>query len=422
VGYGAASVASGGLAAVAVSRTSRPAHAQLLTDRLHLFINEGHVPMVDGTLVYMRGFGSEPSGDPEPSLTISPQVFLADRVGPVASRHYPLVDDDRIPPQGSPTSAGIDNSGIGLHTIHKRHWASFFPRRTIVAEQGSRIRLRVTNRLGGPHTFTIDDVVSETIAPGATRDLDFAAPGPGTYIYHDATDAPVNRVLGLFGVLVVVPTANRWSFDGHEGEFERQWVWIMHDIDPEWGRLARMGAAIDPAATPPLPRYFTLNDRSGVFAIGESPDEESNLHTREDTKPSGHGRKVDVTDFSSPGKGAGQLIRLVNAGVAAHQPHFHANHVWTIAIENEVLSRSTPSITPDGHIKLQHWEDVVELDPMQTKAVILPLKPPPDVLDEVLAAQDCDWLYPMHCHAEMSQTAGGGLYPGGIVSDWTLKP
>ena len=422
VGYGAASVAAGGLGATALSRSSRPAHAQLLTDRLHLYVNDGHVPMVDGTLVYMRGYGSEPTGDPHPSLTIEPQVFLADGGGPVASRHYPLVEDDRIPEEGSPAAAGIDPSGIGLHTIHRRHWASFFPRRTIVAETGSQIRLRVTHRLAGPHDFTIDGVVSETIAPGATRDIDFPAPGPGTYIYHDATDAPVNRVLGLFGVLVVVPTGNPWSFDGSEAEFERQWVWILHDIDPEWGRRARMGSPIDPQATPPLPRYFTINDRAGVFAVAGSPDEESNRHTLEDTIPSGHARRVDVRGLSNPGSGTGQLIRLVNTGIAAHQPHFHGNHVWTMVIENQVLSRTTPRITEDGHIRLQHWEDVVELDPLQTKAVMLPLKPPPDVVDEVLANQDCDWLFPMHCHAEMSQTAGGGLYPGGQVTDWRLKP
>jgi hypothetical protein len=26
----------------------------------------------------------------------------------------------------------------------------------------------------------------------------------------------------------------------------------------------------------------------------------------------------------------------------------------------------------------------------------------------------------MHCHTEMSQTAGGGNYPQGLVTDWEL--
>jgi hypothetical protein len=107
--------------------------------------------------------------------------------------------------------------------------------------------------------------------------------------------------------------------------------------------------------------------------------------------------------------------------VAVHQPHFHGNHVWKLAVGNKTLPRDGVVIE-DGHIVLQHWEDVMELEPLANKAVMLPLKPPPDALDVVRANQTCDWVYPMHCHAEMSQTAGGGLYPGGQVSDWILKP
>jgi FtsP/CotA-like multicopper oxidase with cupredoxin domain len=262
------------------------------------------------------------------------------------------------------------------------------------------------------------------LAPGEARDVDFAAPRPGTYLYHDRTDAPVNRVLGLYGALVVVPADRSWTLDGNEGEFERQWLWILGDIDPEWGRLARMGAKIDPQKTPSVPRYFTINDRSGVFALGVSPDEAENHRTHEDTTPSGHARTVDIRDIGHDedvGVGTGQLIRLLNAGVAVHQPHFHGNHVWTIAIDNTTLRRDRVEIV-GGHVQLQHWEDVVEMDPLRVKAVMLPLKPPPDALEVVRANQECDWIFPMHCHAEMSQTAGGGLYPGGQVSDWVLKP
>jgi hypothetical protein len=31
-----------------------------------------------------------------------------------------------------------------------------------------------------------------------------------------------------------------------------------------------------------------------------------------------------------------------------------------------------------------------------------------------------DWHYPMHCHAEPSQVAMGGMYPGGLVGHWTI--
>jgi hypothetical protein len=421
---GAGSIATAGVVGT-VTRPASRARAVVATDRLELFINDGHVAMVDGALVYMRGFGEVAATDPKPSLTISPKVFLLDGRGPVDSRFFPL--DAEVPEEGTPAAPDIDPSGPHLHFIRRRRSASFFPRRTIVAESGAQVRLKVTNRLRTPHTFTIDGTVDVTVGPGESKAIDFAAPAPGTYLYHDRTDAPVNRVLGLYGTLVVVPAGreNWWTFKDGEAEFERQWLWVLADVDPEWGRLARMGVAIDPAKTPLLPRYFTINDRAGVFSLAISPDEAENRRTHEDTKPSGFQRNVDVRDtrFSpNTALGTGQLIRILNAGVAVHQPHFHGNHVWTMAINNTVLSRANPVITQDGHIALQHWEDVVEIDPLASKAVMLPIKPPPDVVDAVRAAQQCDWIYPMHCHAEMSQTAGGGLYPGGQVSDWILKP
>ena len=274
---GAGGLAVAGLAGAALTRPAGAQTATGPTDRLQLFINEGTVAMVDGTLVYMRGFGEVAADDPTPSLTIFPTIFRRDAAEPVKSRFYPL--DATVPPEGCPEDAGIDSrtGKPSLHFIHRHHWASFFPRRTIVAEAGSTVKLRITNRLRELHTFTIPrpgaaDVVNVTLGPAgsptATQDVDFAAPAPGTYLYQDVSQAPVNRVLGLFGALVVVP-ADPWTLDAAgEGEFERQWLWMFHDIDPEWSRLARMGARIDPQTIPALPRYFTLNDRSGVFSRG----------------------------------------------------------------------------------------------------------------------------------------------------------
>jgi hypothetical protein len=423
VGYGAAGLAGASVAGVGLSRGPASARAGIRSDRLEMFINDGHVAMVDGALVYMRGFGDAPTSDPRPSLTIAPTVFAAGAAGPVASRFHPLVGPDRLPEEGVPASAGTDPAGGNL--ISRRHWASFFPDRTIVAEAGTEIRLRITNRLPQQHAFAIDGVVHETFGPAgsptATKDVAFPAPAPGTYIYHDPTDAPVNRVLGLHGVLVVIPAENAWSFDGREGEFERQWLWIFHDVDPEWGRRIQAGGTVDPVATPAVPRYFTINDRAGVYALAASPDPAINRRTLEDLLAGGHMRRVDVRDFSEPSTGTGQLIRVVNTGVAEHQPHWHGNHVWTIAVDNEVQPRGHITMSGDGHPQLQMWEDVIALDPMSTKAVMLPVKRPPDVLQQVLDAQACEYEYPMHCHAEMSQTAAGGLYPGGQTTGWRLR-
>jgi FtsP/CotA-like multicopper oxidase with cupredoxin domain len=395
---------------------------------LDVYVNDGLVRMVDDSLVYMRGFGDAPAdGSPEPSLRISPRVFLADGTL-VASRRYPL--DAAVPEDGRPDPLGQHPDLPGIYRIRRSHWASFFPERTIIAESGSTIRLRVHNLLDQVHELAIDVPGPDTpttgpIVPRGTAELELPAPAPGTYAYHDPRGGSVQRLLGLHGVLVVVDPQARWKLAPGRAEFERQWVWICQDVDPVWAARARAGETIDPVRTPPVPRYFMLNDRSGYRSLAVSSDSQANKIAHEDTLPSGSAREVDVRDFSPPsGAGSttapGQLIRLVNMGAVIHQMHFHGNHQWTIRRNGVDFPRSGGRVDPEGHVILQQWEDVIELDPLDRKEIVLPLRRPPDATDRVWAARAEDWPYPMHCHAEPSQTAAGGLYPGGLVADWTL--
>jgi len=403
-----------------MSASAAPASAVASSGVLELHINEGFVPMVDGSLVYMRGFGDRATrrSDPAPSLTCAPRAFLADgRL--VDGRTHPF--GAPVPPHGRPTPDGPDPAGAGTYLVRTRFWASIYPRRTIIAEQGATVRLRIHNHLAESHQFAVTGITGAavTVPPGQTMDVSFAAATPGTHVYSDPQRAPVERVLGLHGVLLVVPAEDPWRAAPMSVPFERQWVWIVHDIDPVWAQLASEGQPIDPVSLPSVPRYFTLNDRSGYLSLALSEDEEANEAAHQDTLPSGWPRRTDVRDPEAPGR-AGQVLRMINTGVAVHQMHFHGNHIWTFRRSNIDLLRDRAMVSADGHVRMQQWEDVVELDPLQRADVILPLKPPPDVVPAVWAARAEDWTYPMHCHAEMSQTAGGGVYPGGLVADWVL--
>ena len=110
---------------------------------------------------------------------------------------------------------------------------------------------------------------------------------------------------------------------------------------------------------------------------------------------------------------------MVNAGVAVLQPHIHGNRVRVLTRNGKRLGQSAPEATADGLIDFQIWKDVIGMPPLTRKDVMLPLKFPPDAS---LVSQRCKWVYPMHCHVEMSQTAGGGLYPNGMLTDWELLP
>jgi FtsP/CotA-like multicopper oxidase with cupredoxin domain len=421
--------ATGGVTAIAAAgvlgaQASAGQPAAATPGVLDLYVNEGLVRMVDDSLVYMRGFGATPTdlASPRPSLRISPQVFLADgRL--VSSRSYPV--GAPLPAEGRPDPLAPHPTLPGQYLIRRRYWASFFPPRTIVAEVGSTVRLRVHNRLKRAHQLRIDGIADTgPIAPGGTATLAFTAPAAGTYIYHDPGGKSVERILGLHGVLVVVDPAQRWELAAGRAEFERQWVWLCQDVDPVWGARARAGEVIDPVATPPVPRYFMLNDRSGFRSLGVSDDAVDSRTVLEESLPSGSTRDFDVRALNlgqaASTVGTGQLIRLVNVGAVVHQMHFHGNHVWTLRRNGADFPRLAGHVDVEGHAVLQQWEDVVELDQMDRKEIMLPIRRPPEVPERTWSARDEDWEYPMHCHAEPSQTAAGGLYPGGLVAHWTL--
>ena len=404
---------------------------------LDIYINDGFLPMVDGALVYHRGFGERPTqaSDPAPSLTLSPHVFTA-AGALVKSRIYPL--EAVPPPHGRPEPAYTDPANPGQFLVRRSYWASFFPERTLIAEAGSVLSLRVHNTLAQEHELMFlgvgpsgTDRSTGKIAPGQTALLEFEAPAAGTYIYcdpgsqpDDPFQDPVERTLGLAGALLVANTPAPWKISPDGPEFERQWLWICHAVDPEWARIASRGGTVDPLATPAYPRYFTLNGRSGFQSLGISTDEVANLVREEETLMSGSVRDTDVRDFSlgvTPGTGrTGQMMRFVNTGVVHHQMHFHGNHLWTLGQNGVMYPRTGGSVSAEGHVILQRWEDVVELHPLERKDSVLPMRRPPDAIDQVWDARVTDWHYPMHCHAEPSQVAAGGMYPGGLVGDWML--
>ena len=360
------------------------------TRTLELFINDGEQALIDGRTAYVLGYGTERGNG---SVTVPGSIF------PAGAR--------------MPTERTKDGT-LKADPYLERTWASVLPERVIQLNEGETLELTITNTLREPHNFVIRDVVdSGPIAPGATWTGTVPGPGrplpTGTYIYEDTLLGPVNRLLGLNGVLVVTPAAEPWRLlPENESmpflEFERQFVWIFHDIDPAWNKAAKAGRAsqINPRSFKPA--YFTLNGRSGVEAV-------EGVASGSDTRPCGRVRNSD-----RDGRQVGEAIRLVNTGLAGHQVHFHGNHVIVVTRNGRELRLPGEVLSPED---IQAEKDVVRLMPLDRKDTILPMHAPHDTVgDRVAPGQTLH--YPMHCHAEMSQTAAGGMYPGGQVTDWLL--
>jgi hypothetical protein len=320
------------------------------------------------------------------------------------------------------------------------------PGPALIAFEGERIRVRITNNIpnGGLHSFVIPGVIdSGPIAFGDDETVEFAAPTAGTYMYLDGLNAPVNRVMGLHGVLVVLPSPVRnftpYStptesvrrlfgdlgttdhFPGRPWTQGRNAVWVFNTVDPDKNAAAAASSSgINSAAFLGgyLPQYFTINGKSGFFSA-QHHDHHGDLESGHDEIPlnfSGRFSAYDLQANVSFGGRIGEpmLIRNVNAGLMWHSPHIHGNHLYEIA-ENGTIKENL--------LLLDTWT----LPPLACKDLLHPFIRPPDIpanfWERVKAGTNQEkfpLLYPMHDHNEISNTAAGANYPHGMVTHWQI--
>lgn len=263
------------------------------------------------------------------------------------------------------------------------------PGPTILCQEGDTVNVTLNNALSTRSSFMVGGTsVSTTVDSGRSTSVSFTAPAAGSYLYYDGLNGGVNRVMGLHGALIVMPSGitNR-SFAGGP-TFVRQYKWVLGNIDNTWGEAIRSKGhnfVTDPSLSINTfkPRYFTINGQS-------YEDTHVNLNT-------------DIRGrYNEPA-----LVRMLNAGMVTHSPHFHGNHVDIVSINRRNFSAPFKE------------KDVVSMFPLDCRDVIYPFKVPPDAWPP-LSANSPKQTYPMHCHSEPSQTAGGGLYPHGMHTGITI--
>jgi FtsP/CotA-like multicopper oxidase with cupredoxin domain len=303
----------------------------------------------------------------------------------------------------------FEHDELGLHV----------PGPVIYVCEGDEVDLEIRNLLPHPHRVSVPGVAtSGLIGPGDVGTLAFRAPAPGTYLYLDPEYGPVSRLMGLVGILVVMPTDLRTPygpptgrvgmlfrdlgttehFPGESWDPRRTWIWAVSAVDPKkhaWVAELPAGQVPDTAAFVGgyTPCYFMINGKSGYFA----------------------GHDPSIAPEGEVGQPA--LIRTVNTGPAFHSLHIHGNHVHVLAVDGEiqpnVLAVDTWALPPAGRVD-----------------VLLPYIAPPDAypwppsdpkeFGDLAETGDHGMLFPMHCHTEMSQTAAGGNYPQGLVTHWAI--
>lgn len=260
-----------------------------------------------------------------------------------------------------------------------------FPGPTLICQEGDTIDVKLTNTLSTHSSFMVAGTdIAHEVAPGRSIQFSFAAPAAGSYLYHDGLNNGVNRVMGLHGALIVMPAGKKnISFNGGP-DFVRQYKWLLGNVDPNWSHLVNSNGddyvtqlSIDQFE----PKYFTLNGAS--YHDTHTPDTEL---------------------MGAIGEAA--LVRMINAGLAVHSLHFHGNHVEVASINRQNFS---------SHRK---HKDVISMFPEDARDAVIPFEVPRDIPPQEFKLGfdiiEHPQHYPMHCHTELSQTAGGGFYPHGM--------
>jgi FtsP/CotA-like multicopper oxidase with cupredoxin domain len=244
-----------------------------------------------------------------------------------------------------------------------------------------------------------------SISPGELRVVTFTAPTkPGTYYYVGTVNgsADTGRALGATGALVVLPLESRTSVDalypgvrargrrqpmmgtgpapGLPATIVQERTWLFAELNPTTARTLAGGRVSLPSD--PEPEYFLINGLSGMLS---AEDHQTNISGR----AGGLGQAGDTT-----------LVRMINTGRAPRSIHLHGNHFW-------VMSH------PDTPWIVGAHKDTVRIPPGQAVDILIPLEAAPDSYPVTSRAQK----YVVHDHIEMAETASGGHYPSGMISE-----
>jgi hypothetical protein len=316
------------------------------------------------------------------------------------------------------------------------------PRPVLRVGEGDVITVTITNADTRTHGFSIPGIVGATIpaiSAGATASVTFTAPMGGSFLYVDPYEAPLNRVIGLHGAFIVAPidgttpvgsdtpfsraaqtTQVQSFFDalggGHArfpGEKwnprdpDREKIWLFAATDPTLNAAVAAGGTVSGSgvAAAFVPRYFTINGRSGF---------DTAFHGGATGGISGGDHDGARLIMPSGRQGQPCLIRSMNAGLCTHSPHIHGNHV--------MMCTEPYPYGPNECETHVYERDAWLLKPMARIDVVLPFERPPDIPEGSWPPREEPFplRYVMHCHTEMSQTAAGGNYPQGCVTHWEM--
>ncbi|WP_433301430.1 multicopper oxidase domain-containing protein [Actinoplanes sp. CA-030573] len=253
----------------------------------------------------------------------------------------------------------------------------------------------VTASGGSPGLLT-----TEAAANGGTVRYSFVAGSPGTYLYESGSDIAKQLEMGLYGALVVRPSAGAALAYGPSTAFDpsREYLLLLSEIDSDLHHAVETGGTYDVNAR--QDRYFAVNGR-------EFPDTiQDNGSSLLPNQPYGALVRIQPTTPTS----APALIRMINVGASNHPFHPHGNHTSQIAQDGRLLPAATEHFGETigaGQTEdfLLRWDDQDGWD-----QVTNPLPVPPPNFRDVFFKDANTW------YAGSPYLGHKGALPSGVVS------
>jgi FtsP/CotA-like multicopper oxidase with cupredoxin domain len=274
-----------------------------VTGPFNLTASKGYISVADGGSIYSWGYSTDGSMQlPGPTLIVT------------AGDPVTVTLDNRLP-------AAAGNVSI------------VFPGHTLTATSGGVAGLLTQEApIGGSVTYT------------------FTAGQPGTYQYHSGTRPDLQVEMGLYGALIVRPTAAAVTAAGCTGGtvglpatpaasaynnastcYDREYLYLLSEVDIDIHQAAESQASgpgpIEVATEPYQSEYWLINGRAApdtMAAAGSDllPSQPYNAMTR-----------------MHPGERL--LMRVVGAGREMHPFHHHGNHSRVLARDGRLLLSET---------------------------------------------------------------------------------
>jgi FtsP/CotA-like multicopper oxidase with cupredoxin domain len=213
----------------------------------------------------------------------------------------------------------------------------------------------------------------EAPGSGGTVSYSFVASEPGTYLYQSGSDVSKQVEMGLYGALVVRPSAGANLAYGASTQFDpnHEYLMLLADIDPDLHHAVEVGAAYDFNTL--RNRYFTINGRSFPDTIMD------NSSVLLPNQP--YGALVRIQP-DQPGSQP-SLVRMINVGALNHPFHPHGNHTTLIAQDGRLLVNGSGASAATEHFGetigsgetedfLLRWSDVDQFNPVTKPYPVAP--------------------------------------------------